>query len=112
MPWVASSSSPAARCSICANFGTRVGSTAARRSSKSKPVSPGPTSFEGYLALQRGPGPSFGIRQKQTGADRLTVGGAVSANIHGRGLNAQPFVADIEALEVVTPKGEVTALQP
>ncbi len=66
-----------------------------------------PDVIRGYLALQRGPAPSFGIRQKQTGADRLTLGGAVSANIHGRGLNAQPFVADIEALEVVTPMGEV-----
>jgi FAD/FMN-containing dehydrogenase len=66
-----------------------------------------PDLIRGYLALQRGPGPAFGIRQKQTGADRLTLGGAVAANIHGRGLTAQPFVADIEGLEVVTPAGEV-----
>jgi len=71
-----------------------------------------PDVIRGYLsmqrgALQRGAGPTFGIRQKQTGADRLTLGGAVAANIHGRGLAAQPFVADIEALEVVTPAGDV-----
>lgn len=66
-----------------------------------------PDVIRGYLALQRGPGPSYGIRQKQTGADRLTVGGAVAANIHGRGLAAQPFVSDLEALEVVTPRGDV-----
>ena len=66
-----------------------------------------PDLIRGYLALQRRPGPAFGIRQKQTGADRLTLGGAVSANMHGRGLAGQPFVADIEALEVVTPAGEV-----
>jgi FAD/FMN-containing dehydrogenase len=66
-----------------------------------------PDLIRGYLALQRGSAPSFGIRQKQTGADRLTLGGAVSANIHGRGLNAQPFVADIEGVEVVTTTGEV-----
>jgi FAD/FMN-containing dehydrogenase len=66
-----------------------------------------PDLIRGYLALQRGPGPSFGIRQKQTGADRLTLGGAVSANIHGRGLIAQPFVSDIDSLEVVTSGGEV-----
>jgi FAD/FMN-containing dehydrogenase len=66
-----------------------------------------PDVIRGYLALQRGPGPAFGIRQKQTGADRLTMGGAVSANIHGRGLAAQPFVADIEGLEVVTAAGDV-----
>jgi FAD/FMN-containing dehydrogenase len=66
-----------------------------------------PDVIRGYLALQRGPGPAFGIRQKQTGADRLTLGGAVSANIHGRGLCAQPFVADVEGLEVVTATGEI-----
>jgi FAD/FMN-containing dehydrogenase len=66
-----------------------------------------PDLIRGYLALQRGPGPAFGIRQKQTGADRLTLGGAVSANIHGRGLCAQPFVADIEGLEVVTASGDI-----
>lgn len=66
-----------------------------------------PDLIRGYLALQRGPGPAYGIRQKQTGADRLTLGGAVATNMHGRGLAAQPFVADIEELEVVTPAGEV-----
>lgn len=66
-----------------------------------------PDVIRGYLALQRGPGPAFGIRQKQTGADRLTLGGAVSANMHGRTLAAQPFVADIEGLEVATPTGEL-----
>src|SRR5688500_18577435 len=66
-----------------------------------------PDVIRGYLALQRGPGPAFGIRQKQTGADRLTLGGAVAANMHGRTLAAPPFVADIEGLEVVTATGEV-----
>jgi FAD/FMN-containing dehydrogenase len=65
-----------------------------------------PDVIRGYLALQRGPGPAYGIRQKQTGADRLTLGGAVAANIHGRGLTARPFVEDIESLEVVTANGE------
>jgi len=66
-----------------------------------------PDVIRGYLALQRGPGPAFGIRQKQTGADRLTLGGAVSANMHGRTLAARPFVADIEGLEVVTATGDL-----
>lgn len=66
-----------------------------------------PDVIRGYLALQRGPGPAYGIRQKQTGADRLTLGGAVSANMHGRALAAQPFVADVEGLEVVTAGGEL-----
>ena len=66
-----------------------------------------PDVIRGYLALQRGPGPAYGIRQKQTGADRLSLGGAVASNIHGRGLTAKPFVEDIEALEVVTPAGDL-----
>jgi FAD/FMN-containing dehydrogenase len=66
-----------------------------------------PDVIRGYLALQRGPGHAYGIRQKQTGADRLTLGGAVAANIHGRGLTARPLVEDIEGLEVVTSTGEL-----
>jgi FAD/FMN-containing dehydrogenase len=66
-----------------------------------------PDVIRGYLALQRGAAPAFGIRQKQTGADRLTIGGAVAANIHGRGLAAAPFVADLEGLEIVTAQGDV-----
>jgi FAD/FMN-containing dehydrogenase len=66
-----------------------------------------PDVIRGYLALQRGSDPAYGIRQKQTGADRLTIGGAVASNIHGRVLTAKPFVADLEALEVVTADGDV-----
>ncbi len=66
-----------------------------------------PELIRGYFSLQRGSGAMYGIRQKQTGADRLTVGGAVAANIHGRVLTAPPFSADIEALEVVTAEGDL-----
>src|SRR5580658_5506758 len=34
-------------------------------------------------ARQRPDRPAWGIRQKQTGGDRMTLGGALSANIHG-----------------------------
>jgi len=47
----------------------------------------------------------WSIRQKQTGADDLCIGGAVSANVHGRGLTFGPFVTDVERLTVVTPDG-------
>lgn len=47
----------------------------------------------------------WAIRQKQTGADDLSIGGAVSANVHGRGLAFGPFVADLERLVVVGPDG-------
>ena len=48
----------------------------------------------------------WGIVQKQTGADRLTLGGALAANIHGRGLRLKPFVGDIESFTLVDPRGE------
>ena len=47
----------------------------------------------------------WAIRQKQTGADDLCVGGAISANAHGRGLAFGPFVADVERLVLVGPDG-------
>ncbi|WP_166442931.1 FAD-binding oxidoreductase [Phragmitibacter flavus] len=50
------------------------------------------------------------ITQKQTGADELTLGGAVSTNIHGRGLTWQPFVQDIESLTLVNASGETQTL--
>ncbi len=51
----------------------------------------------------------WGIIQKQTGADSLTIGGALSANIHGRGLRLRPFVADIESFDLVDPTGAIVA---
>jgi FAD/FMN-containing dehydrogenase len=50
-------------------------------------------------------GTPWAIRQKQTGADDLCIGGAVSANVHGRGLTYGPFVSDIERLVVVGADG-------
>ena len=60
-----------------------------------------------YVIAQNGDPRPWGIRQKQTGADRLTLGGAVSANVHGRGLTMPPFVQDIESLDVVLADGRV-----
>jgi FAD/FMN-containing dehydrogenase len=60
-----------------------------------------------YVGRQHQREIAWGIRQKQTGADRLTLGGAVAANIHGRGLRFGPFVDDIESLQVVLASGEV-----
>ena len=50
---------------------------------------------------------AWGIIQKQTGADRMTIGGALSANIHGRGLRLAPFVADVEAFDLVDADGRL-----
>lgn len=49
--------------------------------------------------------PAWSIRQKQTGADRLTLGGALAANIHGRGLRMPPIIGDVESLVLVDARG-------
>ena len=66
-----------------------------------------PDVIRAYLTRPEGMNSRWGIRQKQTGADRLTIGGAVGANIHGRGLTAPPFIGDLESLEIVTAAGDV-----
>ena len=49
----------------------------------------------------------WGIIQKQTGADRLTIGGALSANIHGRGLRMRPIIADVESFDLIDATGDL-----
>ncbi|HUS37474.1 MAG TPA: FAD-binding oxidoreductase [Verrucomicrobiae bacterium] len=61
-----------------------------------------------YLLKTQCDGPeAWGIRQKQTGADRLSIGGALAANIHGRGLRMPPFVNDVESFTIVTADGKL-----
>jgi FAD/FMN-containing dehydrogenase len=57
-------------------------------------------------ALQPGPTQRWGIAQKQTGADRLSLGGALAANVHGRGLALRPIVSDVESFVLVDADGE------
>jgi len=48
------------------------------------------------------PSPSnWAIAQKPTGADNISIGGALSSNIHGRGLTMKPIVENIEEFEIV-----------
>lgn len=56
---------------------------------------------------QNGQRRQWGIAQKQTGADRLSIGGALSANVHGRGLRRPPFIADVESFTLVDANGEL-----
>lgn len=56
---------------------------------------------------QHGARPAWSFAQKQTGADRLSLGGAIAANAHGRGLAMRPFVSDIEELTLVDAAGDV-----
>ena len=58
-------------------------------------------------AMQGGDGPKWSIVQKQTGADRLSLGGAIAANGHGRGLRFQPIVQDVESFTLVDSDGEL-----
>jgi FAD/FMN-containing dehydrogenase len=50
--------------------------------------------------------PQWGIRQKQTGASDLTLGGALASNVHGRGLAMRPIVEDVESFTLVGPDNE------
>jgi len=59
------------------------------------------------IALQRGAPLPWGIRQKQTGADRLSLGGALAANAHGRGLSFKPLIDDVESFLLVDATGEL-----
>jgi FAD/FMN-containing dehydrogenase len=52
-------------------------------------------------------GGGWSIAQKQTGADALTIAGALGSNVHGRGLTMKPFVSDVEAFTLVDAAGRV-----
>jgi FAD/FMN-containing dehydrogenase len=54
---------------------------------------------------QRGDAHPWTFVQKQTGADRLSIGGALSANVHGRGLKFRPFVQDVAAFTLIDGRG-------
>ncbi len=60
-----------------------------------------------YLQRQKDQPRQWGLAQKQTGADRLTLGGTLAANAHGRGLTMKPFISNIEAFTLVNAEGEV-----
>jgi FAD/FMN-containing dehydrogenase len=66
-----------------------------------------PEVIESLLRVQDGRWPQWGIVQKQTGADRLSLGGALAANVHGRGLALKPIVADVESFTLVDADGEL-----
>ncbi len=49
----------------------------------------------------------WGIRQKQTGADYLSVGGALSANAHSRGIHFKPIIEDVVSFTLVDADGDL-----
>jgi len=61
----------------------------------------------GYLArTQEGRESQWGIHQKQTGADRLSLGGALACNAHGRGLTLKPIIDQIESFDLLDHTGQ------
>lgn len=56
---------------------------------------------------QAGSAKPWGIYQKQTGADRLSLGGALSSNVHGRGLTLKPIVDQVESFDLMDYTGQV-----
>ncbi len=65
-----------------------------------------PALIDHLLKAQAGQARQWGIAQKQTGADRLTIGGALAANVHGRGLKMKPFIADVESFVLIDAGGD------
>ena len=61
----------------------------------------------GLSNIQQGQKRRWSVVQKQTGADRLSIGGALAANGHGRGLTYKPIVQDVESFELVDANGAI-----
>ncbi|HEY8831312.1 MAG TPA: FAD-binding oxidoreductase [Gemmatimonadaceae bacterium] len=64
-----------------------------------------PELYQYLLESQRNDANPWAFVQKQTGADKLSIGGALAANVHGRGLKLPPFVGDVVAFTIVGPDG-------
>jgi len=66
-----------------------------------------PTLIEYLIEAQKNCSKQWGIVQKQTGADRLSLGGALAANIHGRGVNFKPIIQDVKSFELIDADGKI-----
>ena len=66
-----------------------------------------PQLIEALACIQEGAERPWGIVQKQTGADRLSLGGALAANVHGRGLRFKPIVQDVDSFTLVDARGQL-----
>ncbi len=66
-----------------------------------------PALIDWLHAAQQGVPQPWSIIQKQTGADRLTLGGALSANVHGRVLGRAPIIADVVAFTLIDANGQL-----
>jgi len=65
-----------------------------------------PALIDWLVKAQGGAPGTWTIIQKQTGANLLSVGGALSSNIHSRGLAMKPIIDDVDAFTLIDAKGE------
>ncbi|HZU33542.1 MAG TPA: FAD-binding protein [Candidatus Angelobacter sp.] len=62
----------------------------------------------GYLHQeQAGQEKQWAIVQKQTGADKFTLGGSLASNVHGRALDQKPIIANVESFTLLDADGEL-----
>jgi FAD/FMN-containing dehydrogenase len=66
-----------------------------------------PELIQQLAAAQEGQAKQWGIYQKQTGADRLSIGGALACNAHGRGLTLKPIVQQVDSIDLLDATGEI-----
>jgi FAD/FMN-containing dehydrogenase len=64
-----------------------------------------PELIDSLQSAQAGQTETWAIREKQTGVDRVSLGGSLASNIHGRGLRFPPLVRDIESFVLVDAAG-------
>jgi len=66
-----------------------------------------PELIDSLVAGQAGDKESWAIREKQTGVDRVSLGGSLASNVHGRGLKFPPLVSDVESFTLLTGDGKL-----
>ena len=66
-----------------------------------------PELLDHLMHVQRGREKQWGIMQKQTGADRLSLGGALASNVHGRGLKFKPIIDQVDSFTLMDHSGAI-----
>jgi FAD/FMN-containing dehydrogenase len=56
---------------------------------------------------QAGQKDPWAIREKQTGVDRVSLGGSLASNVQGRGLRFPPIISDVESFALLGADGKV-----
>ncbi|MFY9554738.1 MAG: FAD-binding oxidoreductase [Blastocatellia bacterium] len=66
-----------------------------------------PQLIDYLVKSQNGHDRQWGIIQKQTGADRLSIGGALASNVHGRGLKLKPIIDQVDSFTLMNHTGAI-----